>query len=103
MAAQHDSDHQHPGVGQYVEIGIFLAVITAVEVALFYADIAPGITIPALLFLTAMKFVLVIFWFMHLRFDHKLFRRLFYAGMALAAAVFSVLFVIQEFASRGNV
>jgi cytochrome c oxidase subunit IV len=101
--AAHQDEHQHPGVGQYVEIGIFLAVITAVEVALFYADIAPSITVPALLFLTAMKFVLVIFWFMHLRFDHKLFRRLFYAGMALAAAVFSVLFVIQVFGARGSV
>jgi cytochrome c oxidase subunit IV len=103
MAVDHDTDHQHPGVGQYVEIGIFLAVITAVEVALFYADIAPQFTIPALLFLTAMKFVLVIFWFMHLRFDHKLFRRLFYAGLALAGVVFAVLIVMQVFGAQGNV
>jgi cytochrome c oxidase subunit IV len=99
----HDTDHQHPGVGQYVEIGVILAVLTALEVALFYADIIPAVTIPALITLTIMKFMLVIFWFMHLRFDHRLFRRLFYAGLFLAAAVWTVVIVITVFGSRGNV
>lgn len=89
-----DNEHgTHPGVGEYVEIGAILAGLTAVEVALFFADIPRGVTVPSLLFLTALKFVLVIFWFMHLRFDHRLFRRLLYVGIALAAIVFSVVYL----------
>jgi len=91
----HDAHGDHPGVGQYVEIGAILAMLTAIEVALFYADLARNVVIPTLLFLTVMKFVLVILWFMHLRFDHRVFRRLFFTGIALAAFVFSVVLVVS--------
>jgi cytochrome c oxidase subunit IV len=90
---EHD-DHGHPGVGEYIEIAALLAVITAVEVALFYADLARAVTVPSLLFLTMLKFLLVVAWFMHLRFDHRLFRRVFVAGLLLAATVFAVVIVI---------
>ncbi|HWH31096.1 MAG TPA: cytochrome C oxidase subunit IV family protein [Egibacteraceae bacterium] len=98
MAAEHpahDEHDSHPGVGQYIEIGAILALLTAIEVSLFFADIASAVEVPALLFLTVLKFVLVILWFMHLRFDHKVFRRLFFTGVALAGVVFSVVLVIS--------
>ncbi len=100
MATQTDStgtevDHGHPSTGQYVEIGIILAVVTTIEVALFYADIPREVTIPALLFLTAMKFVLVASRFMHLRFDNKILRRVFIAGLALAVAVYGIVALIM--------
>lgn len=90
---EHDQDH-HPTVGQYVEIGVILAVVTAIEVALFYAEIPRQVTIPALLFLTLIKFVLVVMWFMHLRYDHRLLTRLFAAGLAIAAAIFAAVAAI---------
>lgn len=90
-----DLHHGHPSTGQYVEIGIILAVITAIEVALFYANIPRAVTIPALLFLTAMKFVLVASRFMHLRFDNKVLRRLFIAGLALAAVVYGIVALLM--------
>jgi cytochrome c oxidase subunit 4 len=92
-----DSDlhHGHPSAGQYVEIGIILAVITAIEVALFYAAIPRAVTIPALLFLTGMKFVLVASRFMHLRFDDKILRRVFIGGLALAAAIYGIVALIM--------
>jgi cytochrome c oxidase subunit 4 len=89
-----DKEHEHPGVGQYVEIGIILAVMTLLEVVLyesFDAGLEKAIGIPALIILTILKFVLVVLWFMHLRFDHKLFRRLFFAGVILAGVVFSIV------------
>ncbi len=101
MAAdtEHDTGHgNHPGVGQYVEIGIILAVLTGIEVALFYAGQAgtpSQVTVPAILFLTFMKFVLVVLWFMHLRFDHRVFRRVFVGGLALAALVYGIVILIQ--------
>ncbi|HUH08720.1 MAG TPA: cytochrome C oxidase subunit IV family protein [Egibacteraceae bacterium] len=87
---QEDGGAHHPGVGEYVQIGVILAVITAIEVGLFYADIIRQVTVGALLFLTVLKFSLVVLWFMHLRFDSPLYRRLFVGGLLLAAAVFTV-------------
>ena len=92
-ASPHD-EHNHPGVKEYVEIGVILAVLTAIEVGLYYADIPRQVTIPALLGLTAAKFVLVVLWFMHLRFDSRWFRRLFWAGVLLASVLFFVAVVL---------
>jgi cytochrome c oxidase subunit IV len=88
---EQEQGHEHPTVGQYVEIGVLLAVVTAAEVALFYADIPRRITIPSLLFLTAVKFLLVVMWFMHLRFDRRLLTWVFVAGLAIAGVIFSAL------------
>jgi hypothetical protein len=41
--------------------------------------------------MSAMKFFLVAMWFMHLRFDSKIFRRLFVAGIVLATIVFGIV------------
>lgn len=87
-----ESEHSwHPGVTEYVMIGVILAVLTAIEVALYFAPIIRAVVVPALLFLTVVKFVLVVAWFMHLRFDHQLFRRVFMVGLALALAVFGIV------------
>jgi cytochrome c oxidase subunit IV len=94
MAAEHE-ERSHPSVGEYVEIGVILAVVTAMEVALFYADLARGFTVPALVTLTIIKFALVILWFMHLRFDNRLFRRLFFVGIGLALAVFGAVIAMM--------
>ena len=93
-ASDTDAEHGgHPGVGQYVEIFVILAVLTGIEVGLygFRESLGTVVTTPALLFLTALKFMLVVLWFMHLRFDHKLFRRVFFVGIGLAVLVFAVV------------
>lgn len=95
-----DTGHSHPGVGQYVEIGVILAVVTAVEVGLYYIDVSRGFTVPALLFLTFMKFALVVLWFMHLRFDSRILRRLFVTGIVLAASVYAIVLIITLFNRR---
>lgn len=89
--AAHDDETYHPGTGEYIQIGIILAVLTAMEVTLYYVDLDRRVTTPALLILTALKFLLVVFWFMHLRFDTPLFRRLFFVGVGLAFAVFTIV------------
>lgn len=98
MATDQDTEEEetthHPSVSQYVEIGIVLAGLTAVEVGLFFAPVVRQVTVPALLILTVLKFLLVVAWFMHLRFDHRLFRTLFLIGLALALTVFAVVVVI---------
>jgi cytochrome c oxidase subunit IV len=89
--ADTDNETFHPGPTEYIQIGIILAVLTALEVALYFMDLARPITIPSLLVLTAMKFLLVVFWFMHLRFDSPLFRRLFFMGIVLALVLYAIV------------
>jgi cytochrome c oxidase subunit 4 len=83
--------HGHPDDAEYIKIGITLAVITLIEVALFYVDMDRALLIPTLMVLSALKFVLVVAWFMHLRFDSSLFTTAFVTGFVLAAAVFTVV------------
>ena len=81
----------HPGPAEYIQIGGLLALLTAIEVAVYYVNIQQGLFIMILLALSASKFVFVVMWFMHLRFDSRLFSTLFVGGLALAAAVFIVV------------
>ena len=85
----------HPGPREYVVVAIVLAVATLVEVGLFYIPRSWGIpravVIGLLLFFMAAKFALVVLWFMHLRFDSPLFRRLFVTGLLLALSVYLIV------------
>ena len=76
--------HDHPGERQYIVIALILGVITAIEVAFSYIEAVEGILAPSLIFMSIIKFTIVVAYFMHLRFDSRLFRRLFVAGIALA-------------------
>jgi cytochrome c oxidase subunit 4 len=81
----------HPGPRQYVNIAIILAIVTAAEVAIYYMSALEDLLVPLLIVFSAIKFVLVVSWFMHLKFDSRVFRRLFVAGLALAFSVFAVV------------
>ncbi|HEX2047911.1 MAG TPA: cytochrome C oxidase subunit IV family protein [Acidimicrobiales bacterium] len=83
--------HDHPGERQYIVIALILAVVTAVEVAFSYWEAVEGILAPSLILLSIVKFFMVVGWFMHLRFDSRLFRRLFVAGILLAIFCYSAV------------
>ena len=78
----------HPTEAKYVKVALVLAVITAVEVGLYYTKFSEAATNAALILLAAIKFVMVAAYFMHLKFDNKLLRRLFITGFVLAASVY---------------
>lgn len=84
-------EHAHPGPREYVKVAIVLAIVTALEVALYYIDMSDGLLVTLLLFFSAIKFVMVVLWFMHLKFDSRLFRRLFITGLVLAVFVYSIV------------
>lgn len=86
-----DRERPHPGVGEYVKVAVVLALVTLLEVALFYLSIPDGVLIASLLLLSTIKFALVVLWFMHLRFDSPLFGRLFLTGIVLALIVFVIV------------
>lgn len=93
--AEHD-EHMHPSDWKYVQIAIILAVLTAAEVATYYIDTGP-LEIPILITLMVVKFVLVVMWFMHLKFDSPLFTRTFVAGLAMAVVVYIAVLSMFEF------
>ena len=87
----HPEGHGHPGAKEYLGIAVVLTVITAIEVAVFYVPAMKAFLIPILLTLSAVKFALVVMFYMHLKFDHKLFSWLFVVPMLLAVAVIMAL------------
>ena len=93
-AAAHEDAFGHPSPREYVRIGIILVVLTAVEVALSYSDLRSAVKIPALLGLAFLKFVLVVMWFMHLKFDDRRYSRFFVMGLALAFTLFLVVLMV---------
>jgi cytochrome c oxidase subunit IV len=85
----HD-DHAHPTARRYIEIAVVLTIITIIEVVILYLPewgIPISGTALVLLFaiLSVMKFVFVVGWYMHLKFDPPMYRRMF--GFALVVAL----------------
>jgi cytochrome c oxidase subunit 4 len=78
----------HPSDLDYVKVALVLAVITGAEVAMPYATDIKGPVIALMLVLMAAKFTIVALWFMHLRFDSVIFRRVFISGLVLAVLVY---------------
>jgi cytochrome c oxidase subunit 4 len=87
----HEPVEGHPSAAEYIRIGLILAVITAFEVMIYYVDMAQGALLIILLTLSAMKFVLVALWFMHLKFDSRIFSIAFTGAMVLVMALFAVV------------
>ena len=93
----HDSSHGLTDLG-YVQVAVALAIITGLEVFASYSDWLGGAFLPILLVLMTVKFFSVVLFFMHLRFDSKIFSALFYAGLFLAVGVYVVaLFTFHFF------
>ena len=86
-------DH-HPTPTQYWKIAAFLALLTAFEVSLFYIDHALELGVfnaLALISLSAIKFLVVVGWFMHVRYEKPLISRFFTAGFILACSLYLVV------------
>jgi cytochrome c oxidase subunit IV len=81
---------------QYVIIAVILMVITAFEITITYVHVG-WVFLPALLIMMVAKFIIVVSFFMHLKFDHKLFSFLFYTGLILAVSVFAAALATFHF------
>lgn len=85
----------HPDSKQYVFIGFILCVLTAAEVAVYFVEVLQPILFHILVVLSTVKFILVVMYYMHLKFDSRLFSGLFLLPFSLA--VFMVLALIALF------
>jgi cytochrome c oxidase subunit 4 len=92
---EHDQEHAHPSIMVYVQIAIVLAIITSAEVAVYYIDAMEPYLVYTLLAMSAVKFLIVVGYFMHLKFDNRLFSAFFFFGLTLGitlVASFMALF-----------
>ncbi|MDQ3645934.1 MAG: hypothetical protein M3345_03265, partial [Actinomycetota bacterium] len=65
-AHEHEEDvhaqHAHPQPKQYVFIAVVLAIITAIEVAIYYIPFLENALVPLLIAFSFIKFALVLLW-----------------------------------------
>ena len=98
------TDHEHPTWSTYWKVALILTVITVVEVWAYYIPWLverQGIFVPFLLILSAAKFVIVVMFYMHLKYDHRLFRALFTGPLIVAVATLvALLFLFGQVALR---
>ena len=86
--ATHGGGSGHATVRTYVHVAIVLAIITALEVATLYVPGIPGpVLVISLLVMSAVKFYLVVGFFMHLKYDHGIMRALFVGPLVIAIAI----------------
>jgi cytochrome c oxidase subunit IV len=102
--AAHDAHaHAHPTWKQYKWVALILTLITVVEVWIYYvpAIVASRAFVPMLLIMSAVKFFIVVAFYMHLRYDHKLFRALFTAPLIIAmTTIVALLFLFGKLSAR---
>ncbi len=98
-AVDHDHDDGHWTDLSYIYLAIALAGVTALEVVMSYTiDFWGPMFLPILLLLMLVKFFAVVMFFMHLRFDNRLFSVMFYLGLGLAVTVYTItLFTFKFF------
>ena len=94
----HGAGHEHPSDWLYVKVALILGVLTAFEVATFYLEDDLGDTlVPILMVMMVVKFAIVAMWFMHLKFDSRMFSRMFVAGIVLAVGVYVAFLISLQF------
>ncbi|HEU0300216.1 MAG TPA: cytochrome C oxidase subunit IV family protein [Longimicrobium sp.] len=75
------NQHAHPTNRFYLVIGVVLIGLTVLEVLGYMGEkngtFGPGAATLIILFLSGIKFLLVVAMYMHLKFDHKLFTGIF--------------------------
>jgi cytochrome c oxidase subunit IV len=99
----HDAHVHHPGFRTYIIVGAILTLITIVEVWAYYipAFVASRAFVPLLLIMSAVKFGTVVLFYMHLKYDHKLFRALFTGPFLIACTtIVGLMFLFGVFHIR---
>jgi|TARA_B110000263_G_scaffold40552_1_gene32307 cytochrome c oxidase subunit 4 len=92
----------HASPAYYWAIAIILGLITMIEVWWFDVDELRYLLVPAMLFFSLVKFILVVAFFMHLKFDNKLYSTIFVTCMVIGVFIFSLFLVLSAFHGLGN-
>jgi cytochrome c oxidase subunit IV len=93
----------HPSDRTYLKVGSLLFILTAVEIALYFIEDALEsewslyLLIASLIILSSIKFVLVVMYYMHLKWDDRIFTWFFLAGMFVAAAIILAMMAMYRY------
>ncbi len=104
-APQHDA-HGHADAHSegkfhiFVQIAMLLAVITGVEIVLIYLPLTKWLIVTSLIVLSTVKFMFVIFYFMHLKWDKLFCTIIFFIGLVLAGGTMWAL--LKLFAAESS-
>ena len=96
-------EKEHPTWSTYWKVAVILTLITVFEVWVYYIPsiVASRAFVPMLLIMSAVKFFIVVAFYMHLKYDHRLFRALFTGPLIIAmATIVSLLFLFGKFINR---
>jgi cytochrome c oxidase subunit 4 len=88
------TEHHHPTPAQYWRIAVLLGVLTAIEVGMYYINRAydlGALNAISLVILATLKFVIVVAFYMHLRYEKSTLSRFFTGGFVLAASLYTVV------------
>ncbi len=91
----------HPTWSTYWKVALILTIITVIEVWLYYLPsfVSTPYFVPTLLVLSALKFAIVVLFYMHLKYDARLYRALFTGPFLIAMGTIIVLmFLFGKFA-----
>ena len=90
--AHADHAHEHPDWKQYKWVALILTLITVVEVWVYYTSFASHrLFVPTLLVMSAIKFAIVVMYYMHLKYDNKIFIALFVGPLIIAVGTVTAL------------
>lgn len=80
-------ERSNPTAKTFVGIGLVLFVLTAAEFGIVYLEGFQPLVLAGLALFSVLKFILVVGYFMHLRWDSKLLTWVFAVGMVLAVII----------------
>ena len=94
--------HEHPTWKQYKWVALILTVITALEVWVYYTPLQNSpLFVPLLLLMSVVKFAIVVLFYMHLKYDHKIFKALFTGPLIVAiCTLLALLTLFSKWAGR---
>ena len=81
----------------FIYLAMAMAVITGVEIVIVWIPIASWIQIWTLAILSLVKFLGVIWWFMHMRWDRALIAGVFFMGFFIAGGTVVILWLLFHY------
>jgi len=76
---------------------VILTLITVAEVAIYYIEDLRRILVPALVIMSVVKFLIVVSYFMHLKFDDRRLAWIFGLAMILTISIVGALDILHRF------
>lgn len=94
--AEHDEHEDHLSFAGAIKVAIILAVITFIETMTYFVDFG-ALEEPSIIVAMIAKFAIVVGYFMHLKYDNKMYTFLFSVGIVLTLGCYIVTLATFEY------